>query len=101
MTTTNRAAGTDGLQNMIGNMTSTIQMLGGAVIVLVLAVVAVMAMFGAFSQGSSLRTHIGRVGMVIFGAILLGGAAIVGPMFIDTGKDLTNGTNTSTNTGVN
>lgn len=101
MTTTNTAAGLDSLRDMIGNATGGVQMIGGAIVVLVIAVVAIMVMTGALSQGGSLRQHLMKIAVVCVGALLLGGGAALGPMVVDVGKDLPKGSVSNNNGGVN
>ncbi|KJR10427.1 TrbC/VirB2 family protein [Gordonia sihwensis] len=99
-TITNNAAGVDSLVNMINNTTNLLKTVGVAIIVLVIVGVGISIMFGAFGSGQNLRSNLSKIGIIILGGVLVGGAAFLGGVFIGTGEQVTN-TPSSNTGGVN
>lgn len=90
MTTTNLAAGegTNGIVQVIQNIGTQGQLIGGAIAIVAIVIAGVMLMTGAFSGG--MRKGLGIVASVLVGCIVLGGGTAVAPMFIKAGHDTTN-----------
>lgn len=93
------AAGTDSITGLINNLTGTAQVIGAAMVSLVFVVIGLMWLTGALSSGGGMRKHLTSIAIGAVGAIIIGGGVAIGPMMVDTGKELPKGT--TSQTGVN
>lgn len=99
-TVTNTAAGVDSLVNMINNTTSLLKTVGVAIIVLVIVGVGISVMFGAFGSGQNLRSNFAKIGIIVLGGVLVGGATFFGGVAVGTGEQVTKSPSSNTG-GVN
>jgi len=96
------AGGADSINESINNATGIVQGLGISIVTLVFVALGVMMLFGAFGEGGKLRQHLGKVAIATIGALVIGGGAIIGPMFVNLGSDVPKrNTSVNQNSGVN
>ncbi|MFC0313645.1 hypothetical protein ACFQNE_02720 [Gordonia phosphorivorans] len=95
------AGGVDSINGTIQKAVSIAQTLGGSLIVLIIAGLAISMMFGAFGEGGKLRQQLGKVAIVAVGGLLLGGGALFGPMLVNVGQELPKATQNQTTNDVN
>ena len=90
MTITNLAAGegTNGIVQVISNIGTQGQLIGGAIAIVAIVIAGVMLMTGAFSGG--MRKGIAIVAAVLLGCFVMGGGTALAPMVIKAGHDTTN-----------